>query len=69
MAPHIEDTTTERLIPKEEANAGGGFNAGLSAPDSVPALMAIGERCSSLPDLDTRSADDILSYDDLGAFG
>lgn len=39
-----------------------------SAPDLVEALMAISQRCSSLPDLDTRSADEILGYDDIGAF-
>jgi hypothetical protein len=30
--------------------------------------MAIGRRCSSLPDLDTRSAEEILGYDAKGAF-
>jgi len=30
--------------------------------------MAIGRRCSALPDLDSRSADDILGYDGIGAF-
>jgi antitoxin VapB len=39
-----------------------------SAPDLAEKLMAIGRRCSSLPDLDTRSADEILGYDDQGAF-
>jgi len=39
-----------------------------SAPDLAETLMAIGRRCSSLPDLDTRSADEILGYDDQGAF-
>jgi len=29
-------------------------------------LREIGERCAKLPDLDTRSADDILGYDDRG---
>jgi antitoxin VapB len=39
-----------------------------SAPDLVATLMTISERCSSLPDLDTRSADEILGYDDIGVF-
>ena len=39
-----------------------------SAPDLAEALMAISRRCSSLPDLDTRSADEILRYDEKGAF-
>ena len=38
------------------------------APDLVETLMAISQRCSSLPDLDTRSADEILGYDENGAF-
>lgn len=39
-----------------------------SAPDLVETLMAISRRCSALPDLDTRSADEILGYDEKGAF-
>jgi antitoxin VapB len=31
-----------------------------SAPDLAEALMTISRRCSSLPDLDTRSANEIL---------
>jgi hypothetical protein len=30
--------------------------------------MAISRRSSALPDLDTRSADEILGYDEKGAF-
>ena len=29
-------------------------------------LMEIGRRCASLPDLDTRSAEEILGYDESG---
>lgn len=39
-----------------------------SAPDLAETLMAIGRRCSSLPDLDTREADEILGYNETGAF-
>jgi antitoxin VapB len=39
-----------------------------SAPDLAEALMAISRRCSALPDLDTRDADEILGYDEKGAF-
>jgi antitoxin VapB len=39
------------------------------SPDLVEALMAISARCSSLPDLDTRPADEILGYDEHGLFG
>jgi antitoxin VapB len=39
-----------------------------SAPDLAETLMAIGRHCSALPDLDTRNADEILGYDEKGAF-
>jgi antitoxin VapB len=39
-----------------------------SAPDLVDTLLAISRRCGSLPDLDTRDADEILGYDETGAF-
>lgn len=29
-------------------------------------LREIGRRCAALPDLDTRSADEIIGYDDIG---
>lgn len=35
-----------------------------SAHGLTETLMTISSRCSSLPDLDTRSADEILGYDD-----
>ena len=39
-----------------------------SAPDLAETLLQIGRRCSALPDLDTRDADEILGYDENGAF-
>jgi antitoxin VapB len=36
--------------------------------DLAETLMAIGRRCSALPDLDARSTDDILAYDEKGLF-
>ena len=39
-----------------------------SAPDLAETLMAISRRSSSLPDLDTREAEEILGYDEKGAF-
>jgi len=39
-----------------------------SAPDLAETLIAIGQRCSSLPDLDTRQPDEILGYDKTGTF-
>jgi antitoxin VapB len=39
-----------------------------SAPDLAETLMAISRRSSALPDLDTRTADEILGYDEKSAF-
>lgn len=39
-----------------------------TAPDLFETLMTIGRRCSALPDLDTRSADENLGYDGIGTF-
>ena len=39
-----------------------------SASDLAETLIEIGRRCSSLPDRDTREADEILGYDETGAF-
>lgn len=35
-------------------------------PDLVERIMEIGRRCAALPDLDTRSPDEIIGYDDIG---
>ncbi len=32
------------------------------------AIIQISERCTALPDLDTRTADEILGYDERGGF-
>lgn len=37
-----------------------------TAPSLKDELLAIARRCSALPDLDTRSADEIIGYDDDG---
>ncbi len=39
-----------------------------TAPALAETLMAIGRRCSALPDLDTRFSDEILGYDEKGTF-
>ena len=39
--------------------------AGASMRD---AIIQISERCTALPDLDTRTADEILGYDERGGF-
>lgn len=40
-----------------------------TAPDLVETILSISARCGALPDLDDRSADAILGYDEHGAFG
>ena len=38
-----------------------------AAPSIRDAILEISERCSALPDLDTRTADEILGYDERGS--
>ncbi len=39
------------------------------APSVRDAILDISERCAALPDLDTRTAEEILGYDERGGFG
>ncbi len=39
-----------------------------TAPDLAEELMEIGRRCAALPDLDARTADEILGYDERGVW-
>ena len=39
-----------------------------TAPSVRDAVREISRRCAALPDLDRRSADEILGYDDKGGF-
>ena len=39
-----------------------------NAPSMRDAIREISERCNALPDLDTRTADEILGYDERGGF-
>ena len=39
-----------------------------SAPSVRDAIVEVSERCAALPDVDTRSAEEILGYDERGAF-
>lgn len=83
MALSIKNDTAERLARKVASETGESLTEAIihsleerleslrgrrSVPDLVETLMEIGRRCSSLPDLDTRSANEILGYDDIGAF-
>lgn len=63
----------ERLVARPQAPEG--QRAEINVPrlieeerDLAETLIAIGRRCSSLPDLDTREADEILGYDETGVF-
>lgn len=38
-----------------------------TAPSKFDAIMRISRRCAALPDLDRRTADEILDYDEGGA--
>lgn len=40
-----------------------------TAPDLVETILSISARCGALPDLDERSPDAILGYDEHGALG
>jgi antitoxin VapB len=40
-----------------------------TAPSVRDAIVAISDRCSALPDLDARSPEEILGYDEHGGFG
>lgn len=35
-------------------------------PDLLTDILEISERCAALPDLDVRTADEIIGYDELG---
>ncbi len=83
MALSVKNDTAERLARQVAAETGESLTDAIlhsleerlerlkgrrSAPDLVETLLAISRRCSALPDLDTRSADEILGYDETGAF-
>ena len=69
MATKIKNDRAEELARPVAAEAGASSTdaaisseGGCSAPDLAEALLRIGRRCSALPDLDTRDADEILGY-------
>lgn len=83
MALNINDVKAERLareLAKERGTTvAGAVVAALEdalrrtrdrklAPSTRDAILEIAERCSTLPDLDTRTADEILGYDERGGF-
>jgi antitoxin VapB len=81
MALNIENETAEGLARQVAAATGESLTEAIthaleerlerlkshrSKPDLVETLLAISRRCSSLPDLDRRSAEEILGYEELG---
>jgi antitoxin VapB len=83
MALSLKNPTAEKLARQVAAEAGENLTDAVihsleerlerlkgrrSAPNLVETLLAISQRCSALPDLDPREPDEILGYDDLGAF-
>jgi antitoxin VapB len=83
LAPSIKNAEAERLA-KELARVTGttvtasvidAFEQALrrargrkAAPSVREAILEVSERCAALPDLDARSAEEILGYDERGAF-
>ena len=81
MALNIKDPATEKFVRELAAATGESVTAAvrraaeerlqrLRRPPAGRSLAAeileIGRRCAALPDLDTRTADKILGYDDRG---
>ncbi len=84
MALTIKDPATETAVRELAARTGETVTAAVrkaaeerlmrlgnqcGCPDLAMDLLSIGARCASLPDVDHRSADDILGYDDDGLPG
>ncbi len=81
MAMSIRNPLAERLAREVAARTGETMTdaviqalhdrlkrlAGARPPeDEALAILAIARRCAALPDIDTRSPDEILGYDDAG---
>jgi antitoxin VapB len=79
MAISIKNRETERLARELAKRTGVGVTEAITtalreqlareerkchAPSIRDELLAIGRRCAALPDLDTRSPDEILGYDE-----
>ena len=65
MAINSKNGKAEKLARQVRSEAA---DAVICSPDLEEILMAISRRCSSLPDLDTRSAEEIVGYDEKGTF-
>jgi antitoxin VapB len=81
MAVSIKNEETERLARELAKRTGVSITEAItkalreqltreegkrSVPRIRDELLAIGRRCAALPDLDTRSPEEILGYDEIG---
>ncbi len=81
MALNIKDPATDRLVRELALLTGEGVTAAVriaaeerlqrvrsrkSARDLAAELLEIGAHCAALPELDSRSADEIIGYDENG---
>jgi antitoxin VapB len=81
MPLNIKDPAAEKLVRELAAVTGETVTAAVrraaeerpqrvrrerGGRDLAAEILEIGRRCTSLPDLDTRSADEILGYDEHG---
>jgi antitoxin VapB len=83
MAVSIKNERTERLARAVADETGESLTGAIThaleeklerlrgrreAPDLAEQLREIARRCAALPDLDRRTADEILGYDERGLF-
>jgi antitoxin VapB len=81
MALNIKDPATDRVVRELASITGEGVTTAIrksaeerlqrlratnSQSDLASILLEIGEHCSALPDLDTRTPEEILGYDEHG---
>jgi antitoxin VapB len=81
MSLNIKDPATEKFVRQLAAAAGESVTTAVrraaeerlqrvrrqqSGRSLAAEILEIGRRCAALPDLDTRTADEILGYDEHG---
>ena len=84
MALNIKNSETERLAHEVALETGESLTEAVTrslqerlerirgsrrTPDILEKILEISRRCSSLPDLDSRTPDQILGYDSIGGYG
>lgn len=84
MALNIKDPATEKFVRELASVTGESVTAAVrraaeerlqrvwrqrAGRSLAEEILEIGRRCAALPDLDTRPADEILGYDELGLPG